>query len=321
MKTSSLDELRNKRKAPSWPEWLSRYPTSPAKIQTVYDACMQSRVFAPSAERPIVLREAEGRPVFASELLGISKQLTGVSERVERRSTSSISRTFKQTPGLKHQDWEARGIDFKHAVLIARQLQLTDYFSKKQKKLSHLLRTSSEILAQASMKDKKASPACKDEQSEFRETTAKWPSQPRSARQTSNANTHASQAHHILREGSDAETPESAQAERSRRLLKQRKQLEQASDAAEGIKSKRRPLRLAATSEGVPLTFKTMEKLRRFERRGREIVVDKEVRQRTKAASDDLAQRKRDRSRPKTGTAKQALLQDDHDSSKERGSS
>ncbi|KAJ4418414.1 hypothetical protein N0V82_005600 [Gnomoniopsis sp. IMI 355080] len=306
------------KRVPSWPEWLSEFPTSPARIQTVYDACVQSRIFAPPAQRPIVLRKVERGPVFASDSIGMSQKVVGASEKVDRWDTVVVERTFRRTPGLQDRDWEARGINFHHAVRIARQLQLTDYFSKKKKKLSQLFGIWSEVQAQASARDEKSAGSWDYEQRKVEIKNYKWPSQPCTTRQTSGTNTQADQAHPIPREGNDAENAERARAERSRRLLKRRKQLEQASDAAEGIKSKRRPLRLAATSEGVPLTFETMKKLRRVERRGREIVVDKEVRQRTKAASGDLAPQKTDQPRRKAGTKKGALQQGDHDSWKER---
>lgn len=74
------------------------------------------------------------------------------------------------------------------------------------------------------------------------------------------------------------ESDATREAVRARRVLKVRKQMELDSDAAEGIKSKRRPLTIHGP--GSPPNVQSREGLRRLERHGREIIVDKQVKKR-----------------------------------------
>lgn len=254
---------------------------------------------------------------------------------------------FKRTNGLGPQDWQARGINFHHAMDIAKQLQLQNHFSGKD--LSVVLQNWAEISVRAQKYATGVKPAKKianlpesiaERRKALMEGTngdkaatmgaegheerkgLEWGSAARHVSRTSTLaeRKRADQARGTSQQGNDAEGVESMQAEQARRVLRQRKKAEQASDAEEGIKSKRRPLRLAATSRGVPLTFETMDKLRRVERRGREIVVDKEVRQRTRGATIEKAQQKRDEARRAKSTIPKTLHQEDQHSSKEQRS-
>lgn len=254
---------------------------------------------------------------------------------------------FMRTIGLTPQDWEARGINFLHAVNIAKQLQLQNHFSGKD--LSVVVNNWAEISVQAQRHATGVKPAespanpletiaerrkalmegtkgdkaatVRAERNEERKALD-WGSGERHVLRTSTQadRKRAGQARRTSQQGNDAEGVESMQADQARRVLRQRKKAEQASDAEEGIKSKRRPLRLAATSKGVPLTFETMDKLRRVERRGREIVVDKEVRQRTRGATIEKAQQKRDEARRANSTISKPPHQEDQRSSKEQRS-
>lgn len=254
---------------------------------------------------------------------------------------------FMSTDGLSPQDWEARGINFHHALNIAKQLQLQKHFSGKD--LSVVLLNWSEISVRARGHATGVEPAkslayppetIAERRKALMEGTKgdkaatmraegheerkglDWGSGARNVLRTSTQadRKRADQTRRTSQQGTDAGGVESMQADQARRVLRQRKKAEQASDAEEGIKSKRRPLRLAATSKGVPLTFETMDKLRRVERRGREIVVDKEVRQRTRGATIEKAQHKRDEARRANSTRTKILHQEDQRSSKEQRS-
>ncbi|KAJ4386377.1 hypothetical protein N0V93_009272 [Gnomoniopsis smithogilvyi] len=325
--SSSLHSFTKYR--PSWSEFLKQHPTSVEEIQTVYDACVRSRVFAPISERPIVF---EGKSPF------------GVTKKIPRGDVRFLKSTFQGIQGLKPQDWEVRGINFTHAVNIAQQLQRSNYFSGK--KLSDLLKSWPQLLAQVQTEAPggaeslngfasaagtvadgrkalmeaniaKLATIIKEGHGEHKDLDMQA-----TARRTLKWNKGAEQPHQIPKEGSDvAENVETLQADRARRILRQRKKAEQESDADEGIKSKRRPLRLAATSKGVSVTFDSMEKLRRFERRGREITVDKEVKKRTRETSLKTAHQKRGRPSGDIRAPNNSLHEAEHHSSKERRSS
>lgn len=215
---------------------------------------------------------------------------------------------------------------------IARQLHLKRYFSGK--KLSDLRKNWTQIVAQAlvdAAKSEAAGPGEANGLESMAETVAEeriepvkasmtkvttaeglgdstWSDTNHTARQASRNSSAANQAYQVPKEGGDVEKVETAQADRARRSLKQRKKAEQESDAAEGIRSVRRPLRLAATFKGVPLTFDTMRSLKRLERGGREIIVDKEVKKRTKGTRSGKAQQKREQPRPASDTKDIAIF-------------
>lgn len=327
----SSQSVANRRIKP-WPEWLSQNPTSAKDVQKVYDACVESRVFAPTAQRPLDL---QGQTQF------------GKPKKIRWGDSSMLKFMFMRTDGLTPQDWEARGINFHHALNIAKQLQLQNHFSGKD--LTVVLKNWSEISVQAQRHAAGVEPAktfanSPETIAERRKALMEGTKVDKAATMTTEGHEErkgldrGSGARHVLRtstqadreragqarrtsqQGNDAEGVESMQADQARRVLRQRKKAEQASDAEEGIKSKRRPLRLAATSKGVPLTFETMDKLRRVERRGREIIVDKEVRQRTRGATIEKAQQKRDEAKRANRTITKPLHQENQHSSKEQRS-
>lgn len=322
------------RRSIPWLEWLGHNPTSAKDIQTVYDVCMESRVFAPTTQRPLHLQ---------------AQTHFGKPKKIPWGDTRSIQSMFRNTEGLRPQDWEARNIKFPHAVEIAKQLQLQNHFSGKD--LSIILKDWPQFLERAqrlaagaesakvvsklpetigerlkALKEGVKLDNTVTEREEAYKEERKGLDMGSGARHVLRTSTlaerkRADQARRTSQQGYDNNDIESMQADHARRILRQRKKAEQASDAEEGIKSKRRPLRLAATSNGVPLTFENMDKLRRVERRGREIVVDKEVRQRTREATVEQAQQKRNEARRANSTTmNNTSPQQDQHSSKERRS-
>lgn len=308
----------------TWTEWISGNPTSVEEMQTVYNACVQSTVFK---QRPIT---PDGTTPF------------GVSKQIRHRDDRFLESTFMETPGLKPQDWKARGIQFPHAVDIARQLQLYNYFSGNNVEdlirewplysatakanatlgLAIAAKTVAEGRKRLMERNSAEAAAIKKNWNEERKES----DMPSGARQIPEISkqgepTGRNQAHRFPKGGEDGEHAGRAETDQARRILRQRKKAELASDAAEGIKSKRRPLRLATVSKGVPLVFENMKKLHRVERGGREIAVDKEVKQRTKGLNMERTQRKRDKTTREDGTMSKGLNGNDDGSPREQRSS
>lgn len=240
----------------SWSEWVNLHPTSAEELKTVYDVCVQSNIFGSVAERPIIVTET-------SHL--------SVTKRIRRTKIGDVLETFKQTPGLQPADWEAKGIAFLHAVEVTGRLHQNHAFTK-PKFVKDIIRSWPDILRNAE-KAKGAGQAAQTVAAVEPAFTKGTIAKPAAARKEAPGRYEQQQ-----QEDTDM-------GSKVRQLLRARKKAEQDSDAAEGIRSKRRPLRIAATSNGVPLAFENMEKLRRLERGGREIIVDKQVKTRTKGAS------------------------------------
>lgn len=333
--TSPIAFYSSQRRSIPWLEWLSQNPTSAKDIRTVYDVCTESRLFAPTTQRPLHL---QGQTEF------------GTLKKIRWGDTRAMKSMFMSTEGLRPQDWEARNIEFPHALEIAKQLQLQNHFGGKDLKVilkdwPKFLERAQKLAAEVESADvvsKSPESICerlqalkeeaiqsdnnivtkREERDQEERKGLDMGSGARHVLRTSTLaeRQRADQARRTSQQANDPGGIESTQVDHARRILRQRKKDELASDAEEGIRSKRRPLRLAATSNGVPLTFETMDKLRRVERRGREIVVDKEVRQRTREATKELAQQKRDEARRANSTMNKISPQQDQHSSKERRS-
>lgn len=248
-----------------WAEWLCKYPTSVEEMQTVYKACAESHVFAPVTQGPFTLAGQT------------TSRASRASQHVRLGNIRDLERRFNSTLGLLPQDWKARGIEFQHALEIALQLHLSNTFATG-------IRNVEDLISKWHDFEREAEAAKKLERME------KTIMEGRAALMGGDTAKATAEKRKL------EERQELNRALDMRRILRTRKQAELDSDAAEGIKSKRRPMRLAATSKGVPLAPEAAEKLRRLERHGREVIVDKEVKERIKRPNVDhkLVRQKRD---------------------------
>ncbi|CAN8104764.1 unnamed protein product [Discula destructiva] len=295
----------------SWTQWLSIYPTSTDELQTIYKACHDSHAFADTTA-----------PTTSSSSSTTTKQQQQIPD------AEFAQHTFEATPGLQKADWDARGIHFAHAAAVAQRLWHKKVFAPaggehinidKNNKAAKALfarwpaawekaqAAAGFELARAAVLRGEAAAAAKNDDAEGKQQQQQQQQKQQEEREP---------------RSSSVLTQERKLAMAARAVLRARKRAELASDAAEGIKSVRRPLRINAHSrEGVPLVFASAEQLRRLERGKREIVVEKQPvgKKTTATAADGVAGQVRDARRGKPRVRRESLERSHRGMGVERG--
>ncbi|CAN8100420.1 unnamed protein product [Discula destructiva] len=175
-----------------------------------------------------------------------------------KRTVESITDQFRQTPGLRPADWEAHGLPWLHAVQIATRLHEEDFFTtfKAPKKLTLLVARWPQIWARAKAGGSGRVVSNPDVAAAEFEAARENVGRPTSV---------IAAARKAMAEDSTA----LRMAVQARRVLYFR----MTQGKAPGKAQKRRP----PPSVYTELEYASDEKLRRVERRGREVIIEQQI--------------------------------------------